>query len=100
MLLLSLAQLSITSMSTSTGTRSGGRRSVPDHYFVHCGGHGLLLGALDARLVVAGDYELGVEVVGEPFAKEGHSQLETSIPIPCAEWLAFSFTSCRSCCRR
>ena len=26
---------------------------------------------------VAGDYELGVEVVGEPFAGECHSQLET-----------------------
>ena len=35
---------------------------------------------------VAGDHELGVEVVGKPFAKEGHSQLETSAPIPCAEW--------------
>ena len=44
---------------------------------------------------VAGDYELGVKVVGEPFAKVGHSQLETSTPIPCAELLAFSFTSCR-----
>jgi hypothetical protein len=49
---------------------------------------------------VAGHYELGVEVVGKPFAEEVHSQLETSIPIPCAEWLAFSFTSCRSRSRR
>ncbi len=49
---------------------------------------------------VAGDYELGVKVVGEPFAEEVHSQHETSAPIPCAEWLAFSFTSRRACCRR
>jgi hypothetical protein len=27
--------------------------------------------------VVAGDYELGVKVVGKPFAGEDHSQLET-----------------------
>ena len=35
---------------------------------------------------VAGDYELGVEVDGKPFAGEGHSLLEVSAPIPCAEW--------------
>ncbi len=34
---------------------------------------GLILGALDDQLVVAGDHELGVEVVGEPFVGEGHS---------------------------
>jgi hypothetical protein len=45
---------------------------------------------------VAGDHELGVKVVGKPFAREGHSQHETSAPIPGTEWLAFSFTSrCR-----
>jgi hypothetical protein len=49
---------------------------------------------------VAGHYELGVEVGGKPFAEEGHSKHETSAPIPRAEWLAFSFTSRRACCRR
>jgi hypothetical protein len=61
---------------------------------------GLLLGALDDQLVVAGDYESGAEVVEEPFAEETHSHHETSAPIPGTEWLAFSFTSRRACCRR
>jgi hypothetical protein len=41
---------------------------------------GLFLGALDHKLVVAGDRGLGVEVVGQSLVEEHHRQLRPPAP--------------------